>query len=105
MMLFLIVGEEQRHRLVRRHFLRQYVGPLERHRKGLLVAGLFVLSLLVLSLFVLRLGLVVLWRISQLRAQLLVSGLIGFIQPRIADGFIELVERISRLSRPVIIPP
>ena len=95
MMLFLIVGEEQRHRFVRRQFFRQHVGPLKRHRKRLLVAGLFVLSLLVRGLLVLRLGLVVLRRISQLRAQLLVSGLIGFIQPRIADGFVEPVERIS----------
>jgi hypothetical protein len=33
--------------------------------------------------------------ISQLRSQLLVSSLIGFIQPRIADGFVEPVKRIS----------
>ena len=39
MRLFLVVGEEKRHRLVRRQFLRQYVRPLKRQRKGLLVPG------------------------------------------------------------------
>ena len=54
MILFLVVGEEKRYRLVRRQFLRPHVRSLERQRKGL-----FVLRLLVLGpLLVLRLRLV-----------------------------------------------
>ena len=94
MRLFLIVGEEKRHRLVRRQFLRRHLRPLKRQRKGLLVPRLLILSLLVLRLLVLGLRLIVLWRVSQLGAQLLVSRLIGFIQPRIANGFVEAVERV-----------
>jgi len=83
--LFLVVREEKRNLLVWRLLLRQRIRPLIRQRKGLLV-----LRLLILRLF-LVLGLRL---ISQLRSQLLVSRLIGFIQPRIADGFVEPVKRI-----------
>jgi hypothetical protein len=86
--LFLVVGEEKRNLLVRRYLFRLHIRPVKRQRKRLLVLRLLVLGLLI----VLRLGL-----ISQLLPQLLVSSLIGFIQPRIADGFVEPVERISWL--------
>ena len=60
--LLLVVGEEKRHRLVRRQLLRQHIRPLKRQRKRLLVLRLLVLGLLVLRLrLMLRL-------ISQLRA-------------------------------------
>ena len=88
MRFFLIIGEEKRYRLVWRQLLRQHVRPIKRQRKGLLVSRLLVLGLrLILRLLV----------ISRLRliSQLLVSRLIGFIQPRIADGFVEPVKRIS----------
>ena len=82
--LLLVVGEEKRYRLVWWQLLRQHLRPLKRQRKGLLVLGLLILRLRLMLRF-----------ISQLRSQLLISSLIGFIQPRIADGFVEPVERIS----------
>jgi hypothetical protein len=84
--LFLVVGEEQRNLLVWRQFLWQHIRPLKRQRKGLLVLRLVSGLLLVLGLLLIP-GLLI--------SQLLVS--ISFIQPRIADGFVEPVERISRL--------
>ena len=90
MSLVLIVGEEKRHRLVCRQLLRQRFRPIILQRKGLLVLRLLVLGSLILRLLILRLRLV-----SELLSQLRVSRLIGFIQSRIADGFVEPVERIS----------
>jgi hypothetical protein len=87
--LLLVIGKEKRHRLVRRQLLRQHIRPLNRQRKGLLVLRRLILDLLVLNL---RL-------VSKLLAQLLVSSLIGFIQPRITDGFVEPIKRISCLNR------
>jgi len=86
MSLILIVGEEKRHGLVCRQLLRQHFRAVILQRKRLLILRLLVLRLLILRLRRL---------ISQLRAQLVVSRLIGFIQPRIADGFVEPVKRIS----------
>ena len=92
MSLILIVGEEKRHRLVCRQLLRQRIRPVILQRKGLLVLRLLVLGPLILRLLILRLRLRL---VSELLSQLRVSRLISFIQSRIADGFVEPVERIS----------